>query len=112
MRMTKRREQWLLWLAGIVVCLMLSVGAAVSARQVYDDAGLFSDSEISELTAAANVAEEETGWDLMLLTVNDNSVGSTQSYAEEKFNEYTEKDNGIAFVLDMNARLFYIATGG
>ena len=59
MRMTKRREQWLLWLAGIVVCLMLSVGAAVSAqaagRQVYDDAGLFSDSEISELTAAANV---------------------------------------------------------
>ena len=32
---------------------MLSVGAAVSAqaagRQVYDDAGLFSDSEISEL---------------------------------------------------------------
>ena len=48
MRMTKRREQWLLWLAGIVVCLMLSVGAAVSAqaagRQVYDDAGLFSDS--------------------------------------------------------------------
>ena len=116
MRMTKRREQWLLWLAGIVVCLMLSVGAAVSAqaagRQVYDDAGLFSDSEISELTAAVNVAEEETGWDLMLLTVNDSSVGSTQSYAEEKFNEYTEKDNGIAFVLDMNARLFYIATGG
>ena len=116
MRMTKRREQWLLWLAGIVVCLMLSVGAAVSAqaagRQVYDDAGLFSDSEISELTAAVNVAEEETGWDLMLLTVNDSSVGSTQSYAEEKFNEYTEKDNGIAFVLDMNARLFYIATAG
>ena len=116
MRMTKRREQWLLWLAGIVVCLMLSVGAAVSAqaagRQVYDDAGLFSDSEISELTAAVNVAEEETGWDLMLLTINDSSVGSTQSYAEEKFNEYTEKDNGIAFVLDMNARLFYIATGG
>ena len=65
MRMTKRRERWLLWLAGIVVCLMLSVGAAVSAqaagRQVYDDAGLFSDSEISELTAAVNVAEEETG---------------------------------------------------
>lgn len=82
MRMTKRREQWLLWLAGIVVCLMLSVGAAVSAqaagRQVYDDAGLFSDSEISELTAAVNVAEEETGWDLMLLTVNDSSVGSTR----------------------------------
>ena len=99
MRMTKRREQLLLWLAGIVVCLMLSVGAAVSAqaagRQVYDDAGLFSDSEISELTEAANVAEEETGWDLMLLTVNDSSVGSTQSYAEEKFNEYTEKDSGI-----------------
>ena len=32
-----------------------------SGRQVYDDAGLFSDSEISELTAAVNVAEEETG---------------------------------------------------
>lgn len=27
---------------------------------------------------------------------------------EEKFNEYTEKDNGIAFVLDMNARLFIL----
>lgn len=116
MRMTKRREKWLLWLAGIVLCLMISIGAAVSGRaagrQVYDDAGLFSESEISELTAATDAAEEETGWDLMLLTVNDSSVVSTQHYAEEKFNEYTENDNGIAFVLDMNARMFYIATAG
>lgn len=114
--MTKRREKWLLWLAGIVLCLMISIGAAVSGRaagrQVYDDAGLFSESEISELTAATDAAEEETGWDLMLLTVNDSSVVSTQHYAEEKFNEYTENDNGIAFVLDMNARMFYIATAG
>lgn len=116
MRMTKRREKSLRWLAGIVLCLMMSVipvfSVQAAGRQVYDDAGLFSEADIAEITAAADDAEEVTGWDLILLTVNDSSVVSTQNYAEEKFNEYTENDNGIAFVLDMNARMFYIATAG
>lgn len=116
MRIIQRKTKSMLCLVGVFLCIAMSLSASLSAyamgRQVYDDAGLFSNEEITELTEAVDEAENETGWDLMLLTVNDTSVVSTQDYAEEKFNEYTESDDGIAFVLDMNARVFYIATAG
>ncbi|OLA82045.1 MAG: hypothetical protein BHW44_11460 [Roseburia sp. 40_7] len=54
MRMTKRREKSLRWLAGIVLCLMMSVipvfHVQAAGRQVYDDAGLFSEADIAEIT--------------------------------------------------------------
>ncbi len=116
MRIIQRKTKRMLCLVGVFLCIAMSLSVSLSVyamgRQVYDDAGLFSDEEITELTEAVDEAENETGWDLMLLTVNDTSVVSTQDYAEEKFNEYTECDDGIAFVLDMNARVFYIATAG
>ncbi len=116
MRIIQRKTKRMLCLVGVFLCVAMSLSVSLSVyamgRQVYDDAGLFSDEEITELTEAVDEAENETGWDLMLLTVNDTSVVSTQDYAEEKFNEYTESDDGIAFVLDMNARVFYIATAG
>ncbi len=116
MRIIQRKTKSLICLVGVLLCIVMSLSLSLSAyaseRQVYDDAGLFSDEEVTELTEAVDKAEDETGWDLMLLTVDDASVVSTQDYAEEKFNEYTESDDGIAFVLDMNARVFYIATAG
>ena len=116
MRIIHRKTKSLICLLGVLLCIVMSLSVSFSAyaseRQLYDDAGLFSNEEITELTEAVDEAENETGWDLMLLTVNDTSVVSTQDYAEEKFNEYTESDDGIAFVLDMNARVFYIATAG
>lgn len=116
MRIIQQKTKSRICLAGVLLCIVMSLSVSLSAyasgRQVYDDAGLFSDEEITELTEAVDKAESETGWDLMLLTVDDASVVSTQDYAEEKFNEYTESDDGIAFVLDMNARVFYIATAG
>ena len=116
MRIIQKKTKSLTCLVGVLLCIIMSLSLSFSVyaseRQVYDDAGLFSDEEITELTEAVNKAESETGWDLMLLTVDDASVVSTQDYAEEKFNEYTESDDGIAFVLDMNARVFYVATAG
>lgn len=116
MKIIQRKTRYLVWFAGLLLSIVMFMAGSLSAyamgRQVYDDAGLFSDEEVTELTEAVDEAENETGWDLMLLTVDDASVVSTQDYAEEKFNEYTESDDGIAFVLDMNARVFYIATAG
>lgn len=116
MRLIQRKTNIMLWfvggLLGIVIFIASSFSAYAMGCQVYDEAGMFSDDEVTELTAAVDEAEDKTGWDLMLLTVNDASVISTQDYAEEKFNEYAQSDDGIAFVLDMNARIFYIATAG
>ena len=116
MRIIQKKTKSLICLVGVLLCIIMSLSVSFSVyaseRQVYDDAGLFSDEEITELTEAVDKAESETGWDLILLTVDDASVVSTQDYAEEKFNEYTESDDGIAFVLDMNARVFYVATAG
>lgn len=116
MRILQKKTKYLIRLSGIILCILMAVSVTLPVyamgRQVYDDAGLFSDTEVEGLSAAVDEAESETGWDLMLLTVNDASVASTQNYAEEKFNEYHESDDGIAFVLDMNARVFYIATAG
>ena len=116
MRRIQRQTKIRICLIGVILCMVMSMSIGLSAyamgRQVYDDAGLFSEEEVTELTKAVDEAESETGWDLMLLTVDDASVVSTQDYAEEKLNEYAESDNGIAYVLDMNARVFYIATAG
>ena len=75
---------------GAVFCLMTLHPAYASGRQVYDDAGIFSEDEIDEITKVADEVEDKTGWDLIILTVDDTSVTSNRDYAEEKFNKYTK----------------------
>ena len=97
---------------GAVFCLTTLHPAYASERQVYDDAGILSEDEIDEITKVADEVEDKTGWDLIILTVNDASVTSDRDYAEEQFNECTESDDGIAYLLNMDSRSFYIATAG
>lgn len=97
----------------LLVLLWASSGEAkAESRQVYDNASLFSEEEIMLLTDAADKLEEQTNWDVMVITVDDPSVFSAQDYAEEKFDELTSKDDGIVYLLDMNSREMYIATAG
>ena len=97
---------------GAVFCLTTLHPAYASERQVYDAAGILSEDEIDEITKVADEVEDKTGWDLIILTVNDASVTSDRDYAEEQFNECTESDDGIAYLLNMDSRSFYIATAG
>ena len=91
---------------GAVFCLTTLQPAYASERQVYDDAGILSENEIDEITKVADEVEDKTGWDLIILTVDDASVTSDRDYAEEQFNECTESDNGIAYLLNMDSRSF------
>lgn len=101
---------------GAVFCLMTLHPAYASGRQVYDDAGIFSEDEIDEITKVADEVEDKTGWDLIILTVDDTSVTSNRDYAEEKFNKYTKSDDGVVYLFNMdedkNGWNWYIATAG
>ena len=67
----------------LLVLLWASSGEAkAESRQVYDNASLFSEEEIMLLTDAAEKLEEQTNWDVMVITVDDPSVFSAQDYAE------------------------------
>lgn len=97
---------------GAVFCLMTLHPAYASEQQVYDEAGIFSEDEVHKITKVADEVENKTGWDLIVLTVDDTSVTSDRDYAEEKFNEYTESDDGVVYLLTVDSRSLYIATAG
>lgn len=81
-----RKRKWRYALGavfGAVFCLMTLHPAYASGRQVYDDAGIFSEDEIDEITKAADEVEDKTGWDLIILTVDDASITSNRDYAEK-----------------------------
>lgn len=101
---------------GIALSAALLFGAAAPAAaseyQVYDEASLFSAEETEELSELADALETQTDWDVIIYTSDENHDASVKTYAEEKFNEYTDSDDGILFLLDMYERTFYIATAG
>jgi uncharacterized protein len=103
---------------GLILFLALSVlwfgttDARAQSTQFCDNAELFSEVEVFTLTEAAHELEEQTGWDVIVVTVDDSSVSSTQYYAEEQFNELGTGDDGIVYLLDMYNREMYVATAG
>lgn len=108
----RRKREAVLFVFIFVLCFAHPVRAAAPADQVYDGAGLLSETEIGTLTDTVDALEEKTGWDVMIVTVDDPAVSSVRTYAEEMFDKLTKKDDGIIYLLDMNGRELYLATAG
>ena len=102
----------LLVLVAVVFIFLFPARTYAETQQVYDNASMLSENEISVLSEAVGRLEDKTGWDLVLLTVDDSSVSSSQDYAEEQFIQLADSENGAALLLDMYNRQIYIATSG
>ena len=96
----------------IIVAFPVSVFGARTDK-IWDDAELIPDYEIDKLEQEIEKAEEETGWNILLITTNDTNGRSSEAYADDCYDEkYGINTDGIAFLIDMQNRRVQISTSG
>lgn len=114
--MRKRKK---FFLPMLIASFLLIAGSAVQAQseqykaaQVMDNAGILSNSEEHELEDIVEELELSTGWDVMLLSIEDAEGKTSKQYAEEWFDSYTTSEDGVLCLIDMDNRKMAIHTFG
>lgn len=80
---------------------------------VYDNAGLMSQDEISDLEMQIADMKEKTNWNIFAVTTDYAEGKSSMAYADDFYDERTDEDSdGILVLIDMDNREIYISTCG
>lgn len=95
---------------------ILSTPAVDASEKVYDYADLFSEEEESSLYDQISSYISDSNFDMAIVTINSNSKGSSQIYADD-FYDYNafgtdSSRSGLLLLIDMDYREIYIATTG
>lgn len=106
------KRRFITFLLVIIFLINLPVVAGAQTNFVHDNANLMSDSEIRQLESIALEVSDETGLDLVILTVDTIGSYSPQAYADEFYDMNGYSDDGILFMLAMQERDWYISTCG
>lgn len=96
----------------VTVILMIPSFSVFAASGVYDDAGLFYETEITSLNMELEDLSALTGWDVAVVTTDDAQGKSAVVYADDYYAQIGFGDNGIIYLLDMDNREIYISTAG
>ncbi len=100
----------------LLLMLVLSLSFAAADAQVADNANLFTEGEISQITDICDRIEQTYQVDMFVLTSNDVPDGQTQSYADDYYDEHGlgigDDNAGMLYLMDMNNRKCYISTCG
>lgn len=104
----------------ILLCLLLIIStplpARASAPKVVDDAGLLTDSEVADLEQRAQAIADQYGMDIVIVTVNSLGGKSSESFADDYFDEngygIGPQYNGVLLLLSMEYRDWAISTCG
>lgn len=102
-------------LLGIMLLSLLGGVTAYAAEDdnVYDDAGLLTEGEISTLNQKINDLEAESGWNVYAVTTDDAMGKSATAYADDFFDAHSpEQEDGVALLIDMDNREITISTCG
>ena len=103
-----------------VLLVFLVLGTLVTAfaeeRRVFDDAGLFTSSEVELLEARVAASRKQAGVDIVIVTTDDARGKTAMAYADDYYDENgfgVGKDySGVLFLIDMDNRELYISTSG
>lgn len=91
---------------------VLSTPSVNEEEKIYDFADLFTDSEESSLYNGSINYKNEHGFELVILTIDDNEGKNFKDYAWD-FYDYNYFDiNGIILIIDMDSRNYYMSTSG
>lgn len=100
----------------IILCLFISVPVMAIKTLIYDEAMLFSDSEINNLENEANKLFDLYNLDIVIVTTNDTNGKSPRDYADDYYDYggfgVGSNHDGILFLIDMDNREPYISTTG
>lgn len=81
-------------------------------EKIYDFAKLLTEEEEKQLYDKVKEFIANTNLDLAIVTINTNVKDSTQEYADDFYDYNDFSIDGLAFVIDMQNRIFYISTAG
>ncbi len=97
----------------LALCFFLCpVGAKAQNAQLTDQAGLLAEEEGKGIAQQIKELEKSSGWEVMAVTTEDAEGMGAQEYAETWFDEYTEKEDGIICLIDMDNREIAIRAFG
>lgn len=104
---------------GILLALLvlLSLGSTVllagQVGNVYDAAGLLTESEAEALNRQLTELQEHSGWTVYAVTTADAGGKSATAYADDFFDAHAETTaDGVAVLIDMDNREITISTRG
>lgn len=120
--MKKHKRRCRIGLALLLLCLgaLTVYGAAADQalgnRRVYDQAGLFSESQSQELESRIQVLKQDMNMDVVVVTAADAGGKSAVAYADD-FYDYGGFGNhddfsGVLFLIDMDNREITVSTTG
>ena len=81
-------------------------------EKIYDFAELLTEEEEKQLYDKVKEFIANTNLDFAIVTINTNIKDSTQEYADDFYDYNDFSIDGLAFVIDMQNRIFYISTAG
>lgn len=103
----------------IVMLIMLGAFPALcldTSLKVYDEASLFTDSELSQLQERAQELSEGKNLDVVILTINDAQGKTSMAYADDYYDYngfgYGGDNSGLLLLIDMDNRKSWISTTG
>lgn len=106
--MIKKISSILLATLLIFVCI---ITVSAEANDVYDDAGLFYESEA--IQNSIDEFKEATGWNIAIVTTDDSNGKSSMAYADDFYDElFGINTDGILYLIDMDNRENWISTSG
>lgn len=109
----KKQMKQMLVLLGVLLLLKGSSVYATENQNVYDDAGLLTEGEITLLNESIAKLQDASGWNVYAVTTDDAQGKSAVAYADDFFDTHsTEQEDGVVALIDMDNREIYLSTGG
>lgn len=101
----------------LAVCTsVLSVRAAAPTEFLFDDAGLFTESEREALVKKLDALRKDKELDAVIVTTNSTEGKTARAYADDFLDDggygYGDENSAILFLIDMGGRELYISTQG
>ncbi len=100
-----------------LVILLMPLAAHATTERVFDNAGIFSEDDITSLKAAIMDFQKNTRYDFVILTTDDflgveNQQAIAESFYDSQGFGLDGVHSGLLFYIDMNQRIQYICTTG
>lgn len=105
-------------LPGMILLLVLTTFTVWGAgeQRIFDEAGLFSGSEVTELQNDIEQLQKKIKMDIVMVTSSEVPEGRTTEYADDYYDQgdygTRESRSGVLFLMDMANREIYISTSG
>ena len=113
--MKKGKNIFSILLAALILMIPFGVGAQEDSH-VFDDAGLFTDTEIQNLDNKIRSIENTGKWNYYIATTRNTGGRTARSYADDFYDRNRlgrgEDKSGVLFLIDMDNREAYISTCG